>query len=404
MKMNMKKEEYKKLDIKPLIDPLYDPFAEIDEKGRLILKAEGFLRYEKIRGASFNMIEDIPYPLDFNTIYKWPKLNQTNYQIDLNPISIKVLVGSVKTPGGSVGQYGFQSDKAMRFKDIKIQYKDKKTTLISYIDDKRSVLDILQRQNRKQSVNTGYNMLGSKNVSRILSIGSSWEWTGKIINTIGGNPNIFESNELLDQMVIATLLQFARRGHRVSHNILLALLVNKVEWSTKKIVESIHYVETREFQDEAISFLGQVICNSHKAKRFMFTLNNSQSLQHWLLGTRKQKGWIPKLQEYFKDRLTKPRNELKYRFTPEEKEKEETSLSKKEDGKNEYELQKAADIALLKDRITQLPRRDRDILLMRYYEGLSLETIGERFSIKKARVSQIVNGEIQKLRRGSMQH
>ncbi len=374
----------------------FDPLIKVGEDGRSIYNIEGFLRYTKIYGVFFDKIGDISYPLDFNTIYKWPNLNQTNYQINLKPVSIKVL-------GDAVGQYKFQSDKAIQFKNIKIQFKHKIIPLTSYIDDKKLILDMFvafrEIKGGNQVSSIEYSSLGLKRLNRLLSVGSTWNEWGDVSK---GNQNIFESNELLDQMVIATLIQFAKQGHLVSHDILLAILADKIKWFTRKIVEPIHHIESREFEDEALSLISQIILNQHK--RFVFTPTNSQSLQHWLIGTglpvekKGSKKWIPKLQEYFKDKLQKYYLETKHRFTPQEIEKKEISLEEIKDKESEYKLQKIAEIVILKEKINQLPSRVRDILLM-WYEGFPLEVIGKKFGIKKARVSQIINKRIKELKK-----
>ncbi len=397
------REKFKKPKNNLGADSLFfnNPLAYIDEKGRFIYKASGFFRLEKIYGASYGIAGEVSRPLDFDTVYKWPNLKRDGYELISEPNEITICGGGKVT----------RIDNALSFKDIEIKFNNRKdlVNLCSYIDDKKSSLEIfinvasvLSEQGEIDFANeqNNYLKIKSEKISSLLSFGSTFIIKNKSMEVKGGDRYIFESDELIDQLTISTLLYFAKKEHIPSHNILIALLLDGLKKFLRSYTENIDEYEKDILTNEALELISLVILN--KNKRFVFNPNNRQSLQHYFFGTghpvtTNKGGWIPKIQEYLKDKNLE-KHRLKEEATVVESRIEDKDYDKiYSDWGAFLRMDQSAQTALIKDKTKDWPAKDRDILYMHYLEGSTLEDIGKKYGVKKARISQILNKLVKKL-------
>ncbi len=292
-----------------------------DEQGRKIYRSNALGR---LMADSFS---DDPPPgwIELDKIYKWPDLEQTGYEISFEPKDVSIIGGGI-----------LRLKNAVRIKDIKIKFqknnKDQKS-LRSYLSDKDLYLDILtsfalhQASKRQAHPENKYNILGSTNLSKILSVQGTWDSQGNIT----GNPNIFESDELLDQLTLTMLILHARWGHNKSLQILLALLNKTVEnfiinlYGISNEGSKLFYMWDEQRREDILntvfSFVTDVFRNSDSLEpRFKFNINSKQSLLHFLAGkivkeNKQHNQWIPKIQEFLRDSNKKTRPEAVSRLT-----------------------------------------------------------------------------------------
>lgn len=357
-------------------------------------------------------------------VYKREKLKETGYKMNMTIDT--VICGSVgqNTPSKTYRD-------VLDFSKIILQKNDKKISISSYLRDKIWVIrEILCSREVGRGIKNKYtdeniSPLGSRNISKVLSSDFSLEdlKINKNNNNYSfeikkGNENIFESDELLDQLIVSFLIKIARHGHRhfslVTIEILQALLFDQLFNDFKSYCFK-NKINDNYFDNkirELVLFVYRVIKNDEGLPdRFKFKLNNKQSLRHWLFGDRNWKGldekrdniWFPKIFEYLQDE-----KKGDYFLSKGKKfKKEEISLEKKlpnrgddegrltvgdiiEDEDSFSAIQNKALVRQIFDYIEK-EESNRDVNIFKdFVDGYKFEEIADKYNIKKARVSQIV--------------
>lgn len=389
----MKKNTKFKLDID---DNPFDHLwlYRIDEKGRMIFSATGLGKLDVIwQVGKRNVIET-------KQIYKFPNLKQTNYEITM-PIQW------VKFIGGE----GYESDSAIKVDQIKIKFNNgKEKGLISYIEEKINDLNIytiIHSKGTQERIN--YEEIVSKLLSRSLSVScyfdSSW-------NYVNGCENIFESNELLDQLLISSLFINARWGDRRSHLILFSLIRDRVKSHSKYLFRyyNIPYdagseVDLLDSELELLELTSDVILDKNKLpKRYKYHLNNNNSFYYFMTGGFlngiNKKQYYSVIRQFIRDKYYKNETFSQKTLSLEsEMEKENTEGENRELTNKLKEDNQNRDMTISFDRIKHnLSEEEQAILEMNLFQGLTLEEIGEKIGMQKSGVFKKINKIIQKVK------
>lgn len=398
----------------------------IDEQGREVWTSTFF---EELLEDSldFSLIpHDIAHGLlDFETVYKWSNLEQSGYKIKVELVPHSIF-------GDRLGE-GLHINQAMKWNDIKIRFGDKTESLFSYLNNKKSDISLyvigsmISRGIRREEINHGIGSvliyeavskhnLDSETISQILSSGgkSVWDSYPKKLIVTDGHKNIFESDELLDQLAVTLLINIARAGYDNALYILMALLHNKIVDFLKFKFKDLDKADFQDLISQTTEFIGGVIKNEQTfPTRFKFPQTNKSSLVYWLLGNgrwvEKRSGFIPKLQEFLADKYVPTIKKEKMVVgsldaIPEsdtDSHTTESSLLREIDQKDEEYWTdkhiKESQFRDLRKQLAKLPERSQRILEM-YSEGFKLEEIGEQYGIKKSAVSKIISKNLNELR------
>lgn len=351
--------------------------------------------------------------LDFATVYRWPDLKQTGYKIEVNPVPYDELYADSLGRGSHIKQ-------AMQLKKMKVKFETKTQWLFSYLNEKKNDISLyvvgsmISRGIKRDKINHGIGSvliyeaaskhnLDSKIISKILSSGGKpvWDNYPKKLIVTDGHKNIFESDELLDQLTITLLISIARAGHDNALYILMSLLHNRI---TDFLKFKFTYLDEARFQDlvsQTTDFVSQVIKNDQTVKgRFEFSPTNDHSLAYFLLGGGRWNetgcGWIPKLQEFLADKyvptIKKEKMVVSLNAIQESTDSDATESSLLTDEHiNKDQLQD------LRNQLAKLSERSQQILKM-HSEGFKLKEIGEQYGIKKSAVSKIISKSLNELR------
>ncbi|MDD2807375.1 MAG: hypothetical protein PHW95_02565 [Patescibacteria group bacterium] len=369
---------------------LYDPIDKCIEEGVINSKFLEILAKTNPLSTWHNEF------LELDKVYKWPSLKQTHYQIDIEVDSPTIILnGEIKDYKNIIYT---KKTKVIR----KGRGKDSEESLESYLNEKLGTISSFLMLSKKHS--DDYIKLGSEKLSQLLSSEGSWEIKDKDIS-ISGNLNIFESDELLDQLTISFLLKSAREGkgrllQDAAALILIALLYKRLNYQVESIFKDIKNIDCSETLDDAIHFAIKIIKDDETVpERFRFKSGNSSSLRFFLVGTSYSEAgenvFIPKIREYFRDKRLKYDKVSKEDYFSElstEKDEEEIEFDVK-DEKNNLKLNEGL-LASIDGVINNLSERDQAIWRM-FLDGRTGDEIGERFGLGKARISQIL-AEIRK--------
>lgn len=347
--------------------------------------------------------------IDVKEIYKYPDLKQTDYEIIL-PIQEKIILGK------KVGEYEYHSKTAIKVEEIRIRFKNgKEETLTSYINNKLGLPDlytIIHSKGTKEKVN--YDEISSKILNQLLSVlcrsNNSWIFSG-------GNNNIFESKELLDQLLITSLFINSRWGDKKSHLILYTLIRDRIKKFSKMMFR--HYyipcdenseIELMDSEIELLELTSNIILDKNNLpKRYKYSLNNKVSFYYHMTGgltntQENEKTYHSVIKQYIRDNFVKDRKQ-------EDFQRKNISLDKivKDDEGSEIKIidkytkieaeakNKEATISfeLIKHKLT---KEEQDIFQMRIFEALNLEEIGKKLGIQKSAVSKRLNKVIEKVK------
>lgn len=362
--------------------------------GGIVFKATSLGRL--LKDSFWDMVSSGLIELD--SVYKIHELKQRDYVVNLKPQSMSII------SGGKVNRY----ENAMRIEHIKISLPNgEETSLISYVNSKVSQLgthQMIKSAIHKREKLPGEPKFTSLITHQILSYGykSDNYW-----NPIAGEKNIFESGELLDQLLIHIIILHARSGHSKAIEVLLLLLRDTIEKNVRQQFKCYKESDIDFLVREANKLAYQIITDKDLTREndhFRLTKDGSgrSSIGFFIAGlpigdNPKKKKFISKIQEHLKDkrealnRTKKSMNESDYILDKDGNENNEddysifdTTLSSQE---SEYRMLTSHDLAFIK---SKLSKEDSYLFNAYHLEELTLEEIGQVLGIQKAAVSKRV--------------
>ncbi len=371
-----------------------------DKKGRMVFFASGF---QKLFEGTIGGFYDHPFIdlIEFEKIYKWPKLQARNYNIQINPHKISFVTD------GKVWRY----ENSMYLSEVKGTFPNGATNLASYINQKINELNLINfltshRLNKSASERIVSSRKTSMVLSSSLKLDKSW-------NIVDGCPDIFESDDLLDQLLIYILVKYSRwgdDGHTIALITLISLFDDKINYIVRSLFRNVKEDDVEFLISEMRDLSFQIIKDDKRLKRKgdHFELNKVYSLGFFIaapIRTEKnnKKYFISKIQEHLAD--YRQNIERSGKILPKTMAVEGAEDASDDDffgADPSFDPSKHLDELDTQRGYMKLPPEDKILFQQRFVNGETLEEIGKRLKLSRSAISKRIDKMILRLRKYAM--